>query len=92
MDFSFGLLLLIVASSCSPVIEKASCPCGRIYMPLCASDGRTYNNMDNTLILFVFSFNSIFMFHNRSRSATAFKIKNKTTFFKRIGLSMYSPI
>lgn len=48
MDYKvgFGLLLLIALASCVPYREeKASCACGRIYLPVCSSNGRTYNNM-----------------------------------------------
>ncbi|XP_073961581.1 protease inhibitor 2-like isoform X2 [Choristoneura fumiferana] len=39
-----SLSLLALASAYQETPWLSSCPCGRIYVPLCGSDGLTYNN------------------------------------------------
>ncbi|XP_047992367.1 serine protease inhibitor Kazal-type 1-like isoform X2 [Leguminivora glycinivorella] len=38
-------LLTVLVSAHENYPPTPSCPCGRVYMPLCASNGVTYNNM-----------------------------------------------
>ncbi|KAL0871419.1 hypothetical protein ABMA27_005149 [Loxostege sticticalis] len=47
MDYKYFNQFFIVALLCCACAytEVPSCACARVYRPLCASDGRTYNNL-----------------------------------------------